>query len=156
MLGRDVRNLIRRGDEAVDAGNVDDTSALVGDHVAPDGFGRVKDAVEIDRGDEVPLVVGELAEGSDELNARVVDEMVDRTEIGGDRVAHPAQQLGFADVDGVAARFDARLARDTGRGCARFVAVEIEKRQGRARASQFEAGGGSDAAAPAGHDADAA
>ena len=80
VLRRDVGRLLRRRDQAMGRGDVDDPSPIARLHVRQGGADGVKRGREVDRDDRIPLLDRKLLDRRDVLDAGIVHEDV-----------HPAQ-----------------------------------------------------------------
>ena len=106
-LGRGIVDLAELALLAVDRGDVDDAAEFAGAHAFDHLAGHVEQRAEIGVDDRVPLIERHLVEGAVLGDAGVVDQHVDRAEVGFDLL-----DTGRAGVERVDVPFvdgDARL-----------------------------------------------
>jgi hypothetical protein len=109
VLGRDVRGLERTRDQRMRGGDIDHPPPVLRFHRRQSEPYGMKRGRQVERDDRVPLVDREFVDRRDELDARVVDEDVDRTELS-DRLAHHRLDLRLLrQVGAVEAHLDAML-----------------------------------------------
>ena len=106
MLGGDVGRLVGRGDQAVRRGDVDDPAPAPPAHARQGGVDRVVVGREVDRQDRLPPGRRELLDRRHELDARVVDQDVERAEFRLGLAHHPGDLLALAHVGAVIAYLD--------------------------------------------------
>ena len=114
MLGGDIGRLERRGDQRVGRGGVDDASPLLGLHAGRRRLDRVERGREVDGDDGVPLIGRKLLDRRDELDAGVVDQDVDGSELGRRVGDHRLDLVAFRHVGAVVDALDAKLLFDAG------------------------------------------
>ena len=81
-LGRGIIDLAELALLAVDRGDVDDAAELAGAHAFDHLAGHVEQRAEIGVDDRVPLLERHLVKGAVAGDAGIVDQHVDRAEIG--------------------------------------------------------------------------
>ena len=96
VLGRDVRRLVRRGDERVRGRDGDEAALADSASGVPRVLGEQERARQQDRDDLVPAILGELADGRDVLDAGVRDHEV--------QPAEPLQRRGDGALVALAGR----------------------------------------------------
>ena len=114
MLGRHVGRLERRGDERVGRGGVDDAAPFLRLHARNGGADGVEGRRQVDRDDHVPLLRREILDRRDELDAGVVDENVDGSELRRRVGDHRLGLRALRHVGAVVDALDAELLFDGG------------------------------------------
>ena len=101
VLGRDIGGLVRRSDEAVRGGDVDDPSPALLFHLRHRGGDAVERGRQIDRQDCVPLGGREFLHRRGELDAGIVDEDVEPSELFDRRLDQSAHGVALRHVGAV-------------------------------------------------------
>ena len=98
VLGRHVGGLVRRGDQRVRRGDIDDAPPAVLFHVGDREPAGVKGARQIDRQDRIPFVDRKFLDRRDVLNAGIVDEDIDAAEFFARLLDHRLDLVRVGDI----------------------------------------------------------
>ena len=109
-LAGGVGGLARRGDDAEDAGQVDDARVTAAVEHRQEGAGHAHHAEEVDGDQPVEILLIDLLEGAAERDARVVDEKIEAAVLAPDRRRQRHDGIAVADVEPVPCQAQARPA----------------------------------------------
>ena len=98
VLGGDVGGLVGAGDEAVHGRHIDDPPPSALRHSGQQALRKEERSGEHNAEHPLPLLVGELLDGRDVLNARVVDEDVRAAVVAEGLLGERASLVGVGEV----------------------------------------------------------
>ena len=101
MLGGNIGGLVYRSDKTVHGSDVDDASLIAALHRRKRSADGVKGGRQIDGDDGVPAIRRELLDGSDVLDASVVDEDIDEAISLFSAMDERGALIGVGEVGGV-------------------------------------------------------
>ncbi len=148
-----VGALRRHREQSEDARDVDDVTVAGLDEMRQERLGAVDDAPEVDVHDPVEVLERHLLDGAGEGDAGVVEDEIDRAEVGDDLIGVRQDQLALRDIEVIGLDLGTGLL-DQRLRLGETVRVHITDREPCSAAGELDGQRAADAGSGAGHDGD--